>query len=308
MRDSLVNLCIDLRPLDGPPAVIRTDPVPGFAALVNEALLAKYRPTIELGRVKNVNKNPVAEKAVRELECELVHQQPTGGTVTELVLSVATANLNTRVRNKGFFARELWTQRDQFTNEQLPLTDYNLIRQQHRLRNANHAHSEMSKSPGGALPKSQHIDVGDIVHLYADRNQTRSRCRYIVVSTDGSWLNISKFIGNQLGATSYRVKRAECYKVVADTPDSTVTYEYEDEIDVPMTDATPEPLPSIPAQLSYPALPDEAQPVQPAAQVQPAPRHQPPIASDEKMQDSADEQDYPTEQLPRRSTRTSRLS
>ena len=62
----------------------------------------KYRLTIELGRLKNVNKNPVAEIAVRELECELVHQQPTGGTVTQLVLSVATANLNTRVRNKGF--------------------------------------------------------------------------------------------------------------------------------------------------------------------------------------------------------------
>ena len=137
-------LCIGLRPLDGPPAVIRTDPAPGFAALANDAVLAKYRLTIELGRVKNVNKNPVAEKAVRELECELLHQQPTGGTVTQLVLSVATANLNTRIRNKGFSARELWTQRDQFTNEQLPLTDYNLIRQQHALRNANHAHSQLT--------------------------------------------------------------------------------------------------------------------------------------------------------------------
>ena len=297
IRDSLINLCIGLRPLDGPPAVIRTDPAPGFAALANDAVLAKYRLTIELGRVKNVNKNPVAEKAVRELECELLHQQPTGGTVTQLVLSVATANLNTRIRNKGFSARELWTQRDQFTNEQLPLTDYNLIRQQHALRNANHAHSQLSKSHDGALPKSQHIDVGDIVYLYADRNKTRSRCRYIVVSTDGSWLNINKFIGTQLRATSYRVKRSECYKVVANTPDSTVTYEYEDEIDAPIPDATPEPLPSIPAQLSYPALPDEAQPVQPA------PQHQPLIASDEKTQDSADEQDFPTEQLPRRSTR-----
>ena len=109
MRDSLINLCIGLRPLDGPPAVIRTDPAPGFGALVNDALLAKYRLTIELGRVKNVNNNPVAEKAVRELECELVHQPPTGGTVTQLVLSVAIANLNTRVRNKGFSVRELWT-------------------------------------------------------------------------------------------------------------------------------------------------------------------------------------------------------
>ena len=165
------------------------------------------------------------------------------------MLSVATANLNIRARNKGFSARELWTQRDQFTNEQLPLTDYNLIRQQHALRNANHAHSQLSKSHDGALPKSQHIDVGDIVYLYADRNETRSRCRYIVVSTDGSSLNISKFIDTQLRTTSYRVKRSECYKVVANTPDSTVTYEYEDEIDAPIPNATPEPLPSIPAQL-----------------------------------------------------------
>ena len=127
----------------------------------------------------------------------------------------------------------------------------------------------------------------------------------LVVSTDGSWLNISKFIGNQLRATSYRIKRAECYKVVADTPDSTVTYEYE--IDVPMTDATPEPLPSIPAQLSLLIPGSTRRSATGAASstilVQPAPRHQPPIASDEKMQDSADEQDYPTEQLPRRSTR-----
>ena len=80
----------------------------------------------------------------------------------------------------------------------------------------------------------------------------------------------------------------ECYKVVADTPDSTVAYLYDDEIDVPKPDATPEPLPSIPAQLSYPALPDEAQPVQPA------PQQQRPIASDEKAHVSADEQEYPT--------------
>ena len=182
-------------------------------------------------------------------------------------------------------------------NEQLPLTDYNLICQQHALRNANHAPSQLSKSPDGALPKSQHIDVGDIVYLYADRNKTRSRCRYIVVSTDGSCLNISKFIGTQLRATSHRVKRAVCKNVVADAADSTVMYECKDEIDAPIPDDTPEPLPSIPAQLSYPAQPDEAQPMQAA------PQHRPLIASDEKPQYSADEQDVPTEQLPRRSTR-----
>ena len=200
-----------------------------------------------------------------------------------LVLSVATANLNTRVRNKGFSARELWTQRDQFTNEQLPLTDYNLIRQQHALRNSNHAHSQLSKSPDGARPKPQHIDVGDIVCLYADRNKTRSRCRYIVVSTNGSWLNISKFIGTQFRATSYRVKRSKCYRVVANTPDSTVTYEYEDEINTSTA--------LIPGSTRRSAT-GAASSTTSAL-----------IATDEKTQDSADEQDFPTDQLPRRSTR-----
>ena len=84
LRDSLIQLCIGLRPLDGPHAVIRTDPAPGFAALVNDTLLNKYRLTIELGRVKNINKNPVAEKAIRELEGEILHQQPSGGAITHM--------------------------------------------------------------------------------------------------------------------------------------------------------------------------------------------------------------------------------
>ncbi|KAI0235047.1 hypothetical protein LSAT2_014535 [Lamellibrachia satsuma] len=270
LRDSLVKLCIGLRPLDGPPAVIRTDPAPGFAALVKDVLLSTYRLTIELGRVKNVNKNPVAEKAVRELEHELLHQQPIGGAVTQLVLSIATANLNTRIRNRGFSARELWIQRDQFTNEQLPLTDYDFIRQQHSLRNANHAPSQLSKSPSHTVSKALNIDVGDIVYLYCDRNKSRSRCRYLVVSVDGVWLNVSKFIGNQLRATSYRVKRTECYKdqVAAHTLDPSTAYQYGVSTNTPTYDPTPEPRSSIPTQLLYPATPDDAQSVHPIPDAQ----------------------------------------
>ena len=72
----------------------------------------------------------------------------------------------------------------------------------------------------------QHIDTGDIVYLYSDKSKLRSRCRYLVVSTEGDWLNISKFTGTQLRATSYRVKRTECYKVLSETGhDLPVSYE-----------------------------------------------------------------------------------
>ena len=64
LRDALIRLCLEMRPMDGPPAVIRTDPTPGFKALVNDPLLKKHRITIELGQAKNPNKNAVPERAV----------------------------------------------------------------------------------------------------------------------------------------------------------------------------------------------------------------------------------------------------
>ena len=36
LRDALARLSVELHPLDGPPAVIRVDPAPGFMALVND--------------------------------------------------------------------------------------------------------------------------------------------------------------------------------------------------------------------------------------------------------------------------------
>ena len=95
--------------MDGPPAVIRTHPAPGFKALVNDPLLKKQRITIELGQAKNPNKNPVAERAVQELETELLRQEPLGGAVSPLTLAVATSALNSRIRSRGLSSREMWT-------------------------------------------------------------------------------------------------------------------------------------------------------------------------------------------------------
>ena len=138
LQDALIQLCIQRRPMDGPPAVIRTDPAPGFRALINDNLLHHHRITLEVGRAKNPNKNPVAEKAVQELECELLRQEPLGGAVSSLTLSIATAAVNSRVRSRGLSSREMWTERDQFTNAQIPLGDSNLIATQHELHLTNH--------------------------------------------------------------------------------------------------------------------------------------------------------------------------
>ena len=88
-----------------PPSVIRVDPAPGFASLCGDGILRQYGFAVEVGRVKNPNKNPVAEKCVAELGDELLRICPEGGTITPLSLAVATANLNTRIRNRGLSSR-----------------------------------------------------------------------------------------------------------------------------------------------------------------------------------------------------------
>ena len=266
LRDALIRLCVQIRPLDGPSAVIRTDPASGFKALTEDLLLKHHRITIEIGNAKNRNKNPVAERAGQEVENELLRHDPLGGPVSPVTLSVATGTLNACIRSRGLSVREMWTQRDQFSNLQIPLHDQNPIVQQHEQRIANHRHSEKAKAPIAKSRPAEHIAVGDLVYLYSDRNKTRARDRYLVEEVTGSFCNIRKFVGSQLRSTSYRVKTSDCYRVpseVADYRPSAINDDADSSSDeAPPAQLVPSPPspPDIPSAISTPAtqeVPDD---------------------------------------------------
>ena len=164
LRTALVQLLCTLTPLDGPRCTVRCDSAPGFRALQNDEILHSLGIQIDLGRVKNVNKNPVAEQAIRELELEILKVQPDPGPITPIVLVKATATLNSRFRSRGMSAREMWFQRDQYNNEQLPIHDGDLIKQQHMARTINHPYSVKSKA-GNRKHEADNIAVGDVVYL-----------------------------------------------------------------------------------------------------------------------------------------------
>ena len=147
LRDALTWLIIGLHPLDGPRAIVSVDPAPGFVSMSGNDSLKHLNVTIEVGRVENKNKNAVAEKAVRELEEELIRQEPGGRPASEVGLPIATARLNSRVRFSGLPPRELWTQRNQFNHEQMPFSDSQFMLAKHDLRSSNHSISEKSKNP-----------------------------------------------------------------------------------------------------------------------------------------------------------------
>ena len=91
-----------------------------------------------------------------------------GGAVSEVTLAVATANLNSRIRSRGLSSREMWSQRDQFSNRQLPMSDEDLITTQHDQRLIIHPHSMKSKAPL-ALPRpTPDTEVGDLVYIHSD--------------------------------------------------------------------------------------------------------------------------------------------
>lgn len=216
IRSALVTLIHDIIPMDGPPVTVRTDNAPGFHSLVDDQFLKDHRINIDVGRVKNINKNPVAEKAIQELEHEILRVVQVPGPVSPLTLHKATTSLNCRIRTDGLSAREILFQRDQYTNDQIPLSDRNLILAKHGRAIYNHQFSERCKAGNSSTLPESDVRVGDLVYIYTDRDKNTPRSRYLVTSVDDKWCHIRKFVGDTLRANSYKVKRHEVYKVPTD--------------------------------------------------------------------------------------------
>ena len=103
-----------------------------------------------------------------ELEEDLLHQEPGRGPVTELGLAITLAHLNSQLRSRGLSSQELWTQRNQFTNEQIPVNDLQHIVAKHQARQTNHPFSDAAKGschPRAPVPPLQ---VGDLVYVKSD--------------------------------------------------------------------------------------------------------------------------------------------
>ena len=214
LRNGLIVLCSQLRSLHDGGVTVRVDPAPGFCALATDPILLSHGITLEIGRVKNPNKNPVAERAIEELGLELLNLSPEGGPVSDVTLALATANTNSRIRRDGLSAQEVWTQRDQLTGEQLPIVDRQLILSQNYSRQQNHAPSAKSKARGRTNLPTAAVSVGDLVFLKGDRDKLKAREKYLVVGVrEDLSCALRKFSTSQFRSKLYVVPMSECYPV-----------------------------------------------------------------------------------------------
>ena len=218
LRNVIITLCSQLGYQADCGIHIRVDSAPAFVSLQNDDILKKHNIQLVLGNVKNINKNPVAERAVEELGLELLHLSPDGGPVSSVTLALATSSMNSRIRHGGLSSQEMWTQRDQVTGEQLPLSDRALIQQQHDQRIYNHPHSAKSKCHGRTTKdSSDSIHVGDLVYLKGEKEKTKARAKYLVIAVSSPWCQLRKFTSSQFRSKIYDVKVCDCYLVTPTT-------------------------------------------------------------------------------------------
>ena len=149
LRSALICETSNIR---APQCTIRVDNAPGFQSLREDKHLLERGISLDFGRVKNPNKNPIAEKCNQELEAELLRIDPSGRPVSDVVLQDAVHLLNTRIRNRNLSARELLFCRDQMTLSPLVIDDLEMSSKQQELRSKNHLPSAISKSTKRSKP------------------------------------------------------------------------------------------------------------------------------------------------------------
>ena len=209
IRSALLVLCSDIITKSGPVSVIKVDPASSCRSLVGDLELKQNGMTLELGEPKYVNKNPVAERAIREFHSE-VNRLLDGTThISEQVLAKTIANMNSRIRGEGVSSWEIWTQRSQFTGEQLPIDDLMLMRAKEEQKRKGHLPSAVFKARGKHQSRMCPIVRGDLVYINSDRNKLCRRDRYIVVDVNRESCKIQKFSGRQLRARPYMVNRSD---------------------------------------------------------------------------------------------------
>lgn len=155
----------------------------------------------------------MVEKAVQEVEEEILKMDSAEGRVSSGSLAIATSRRNARIRSCGFAPRKILYHRNQFTSERTSFEDMDLIKLQHHKRLSNHDHSEHCKAPNRSRRHCMDLRVGDIVYLHGDLTKTRSRERYLVSAIQDVWASVRKFAGSQLRAGTHKVCLEQCYKV-----------------------------------------------------------------------------------------------
>ena len=211
LKTTFISSTAELKAASG--CTVRVDGAASFTSLVQDKDLLDNNIHLEVGRLKNRNKNPVAEKVIQELKHELRREYPDGHKVNSGGLAVVTARLNLRVRDRGLNAREIVFQFDGLTGEQLNIDDKTLATQKLSKRISNHVPISHSQAKLKVPASNSDVNVGDLIFVKSDGDKHTARDKYIVTSVESDHLRANKLVGSQFRSKSYKLNFSEVYPV-----------------------------------------------------------------------------------------------
>ena len=224
LREALISSILEFIPVDG--VTIQVDEAPAFQTLQAESqtdgsILKQLNMRIDLGRTFNKNKNPVAENAIKEFHKECLRMNPAGGKITETDRAKITKIINSRIRLRGFSAKEIAFQRDQNSNKAKPISDKKMAAEQTRRRKDRHPVIDPTSA------KVQ-FKVGDNVFLKKGKTKLRGREMFKILDIfnhqNEPWATLLK-TETQFRAKPYKVKFSEIFHVPG--PESSLMEEAE---------------------------------------------------------------------------------
>ena len=207
LRSGLISLTLPFKPKMK--AVIRVDPHSSFESLSKDKTLEEFDIELEIGDEKNINHNGVAEKAIQELEEEIL-KIPNNHTLTDITLAKVTNNLNSRIRHTKRSAKELMTKRDQYTGHDILVNDEDISNKQHERRSKDNDRKIRKVKKKGQDTK---YEVGYVIYIISDKDKTQSRSPYVITEVKEHTVTAIKSKPGSKNK-SYNIKTENIFKAI----------------------------------------------------------------------------------------------
>jgi hypothetical protein len=232
IQEGLISSLIDLIPEDG--AIIQVDPGPSLVSLANdeESVLLNFNIKLDVGRVHNKQKNPIAENAIKEFRKEWLRFKPNGSSLSDQERAQITAVMNKRIRLNGLAPKEIMLKRNLKDHSPMVIDDVTEGQAQNERRKQNNSKQLVRDTLNKKVPDEPSLQPGDLVYIIADLSKSRGREQFIVtkcfVKLNENWIVARKF-QKGLRNKEYLLKATEV--ILAPVTDNLDNYVEDDDIE-----------------------------------------------------------------------------
>ena len=200
---------------------VRVDQAPAFKSLFKKpAELRDLNIELELGECKNKNALALVDRKMQEIELEIKKYAPNKNVINIKILARAVSIVNEKIRHQGLSAKEILSSRDQYTQENLNISDEEIAEEKMNTREKENIYSAKSKAASPTHAQSAGTVKGHVIFLKKDGEKLERRELYLVIYASEDSVSICKLPAALSGDTTiqfqphniqYNVKQTDIF-------------------------------------------------------------------------------------------------